>query len=309
MPSFRFVSPAKINLTLDVIRKRADHYHEVEMIMQTIALYDVLHLSTTREEGIFFTCPQTHVPLDGTNLVVKAAEMVFDSFKLPGGIKIHLEKRIPVAAGLGGGSGNGAAVLKALTQIYSLPVQEEELLGFASRLGSDVPFFIKGGTSLCRGRGTDLYPLPPLPDIPLFLVVPPLHLKTPLVYRELQEEEKGRRLWTKQAMQAVIEGDLPLLEKNLGNDLTSPARRMVPSLDRMMEKLTGEGLTPHLTGSGPTLFLLPKEGVNGIEERLNQLLGPRIQIIKTCTTHRGIVEKSKKEGLKDETGCYHTGRG
>lgn len=291
MSSICLCSPAKINLTLDVLGKREDHYHEVEMILQTIALYDVLHLSTTTQKGFFFTCNHPHVPLDGTNLAVQAAEILFQAFQLPGGLTIHLEKEIPVAAGLGGGSGNAAAVLKGITQLYSLPVTAGDLISFASQLGSDVPFFLQGGTTLCLGRGTELYPLSPLPEIPIFLIILPLHLATPAVYQALKGEEQGRKRWTGAAKKAVMDRDLSLLKKNLGNDLAPSARRLAPLLDRSMGILEKEGFTPHLSGSGPAFFFLSGPEPENQKKRLYELLGPRVQIIETCTTPQGIVEK------------------
>lgn len=309
MPSIQLSSRAKINLTLDVLRKREDHYHEVEMIMQTIHLCDDLYLATTEGEGISFECTHPHVPKDETNLILKGAELLFHHYQLLGGLEIYLQKNIPIAAGLGGGSSNGAAVLLGLSHLYSLSLKEDELLFFSSLLGSDVPFFIKGGTQLCTGRGTDLTSLPPLPSLPLLLVVPPLRLKTPVVYGELKEEEKGRRLWSRGVTSFLQEGDISSIKRNLGNDLEAPARRLNPHLNKIMEILLKEGLTPYLTGSGPTLYLFPQGDLEGVKERLQLLLGPEVLIIETKTAMEGILESKGKEGCEDETGCHRTCRG
>lgn len=288
MSSLHLYSYAKINLTLDVIRKREDSYHEVEMIMQSIHLYDTIHLSTTKERGIFFHCSHPDLKERETNLAYRAAELLFQRASLPGGLVIHLKKKIPIAAGLGGGSSNAAAVLEGMTQLYSLTLTKDELSSMAASLGSDVPFFLEGGTMLCKGRGTDLYPLTPLPPMPLLLVVLPVGLKTPRVYSELRKEEKGRRLWTRGVYEAIEKGDFSFMDR-LGNDLEAPARRMSPYLTKMMDRLQEEGLRPYLSGSGPTLFLFPKKEEERLKERLSSLVGSGNHIICTSTSTKGIA--------------------
>lgn len=290
MPSLQLLSPAKINITLDVLKRREDSFHEVEMILQSIALYDEIRLSTTSKRGISFHCSHPHLQDRETNLAYRAAELLSKEYPLPEGLSIHLTKKIPIAAGLGGGSSNGAAVLLGMAYLYSLPLKEGDLLTLAASLGSDVPFFLKGGTILCKGRGTDLYPLSPLPPRPLLLIVPPIRLSTPAVYGELREEEKGRRLWTKRVYEAIERGDLSFVHR-VGNDLEGPARRLNPSLNRIKEILEREGLKPHLSGSGPTLFLFLKKRDPMLKKRLTSLLGPEVLLMSTSTTDGGIVDK------------------
>lgn len=294
MASLQLFSPAKINITLDVLKKREDSFHEVEMILQTIALYDSIQLAITKERGIFFKSSHPNLRDRETNLAFRAAKILFEKYQLPGGLSIHLTKEIPIAAGLGGGSSNGAAVLLGIRQLYSLPLEEEELLFLAASLGSDVPFFLKGGAILCRGRGEKLSPLSPLPSLPLLLLVPPIGLSTPLVYGELREEEKGRRLWTERAFKAMEKGDLSFLD-SLGNDLEGPARRLSPSLNALKETLEKEGLNPYLSGSGPSLFLFLKEEGSALKRRLSSLLGPEVLLMEASTTAQGIIDNQGRE--------------
>ena len=162
--SLLILSFAKVNLSLRILAKRPDNYHEIQTVLQTVSLHDRLNLVKTSGGKIVFTCDDPAIPVDGSNLVVRAAEALREKFRVTSSCEIHLAKRIPVQAGLGGGSSNAAVTLRALTRLWNLPATTPDLLDLAATLGADVPFFIEGGCALATGIGTDLTPLPDLPQ-------------------------------------------------------------------------------------------------------------------------------------------------
>lgn len=179
-------APAKVNLTLIVGARRDDGYHDVSTVMQTVGLYDTLTL--TGGSGLTMTCTDPDLPTDGSNLVLRAAALFCQELHLPvPGLHLHLQKRIPSQAGLGGGSSDAAAVLRAMRTLYAPEVSDAELERMAAALGSDVPFFIRGGTALATGRGERLTPLPRLADGWFVVAKPPEGFSTPAMYRRLDE--------------------------------------------------------------------------------------------------------------------------
>lgn len=180
-------APAKVNLTLIVGARRDDGYHDVSTVMQTVGLYDTLTLSGGGS-GLTMTCTDPDLPTDGSNLVLRAATLFCRELRLPvPDLHLHLQKRIPSQAGLGGGSSDAASVLLALRLLYAPALSDEELERMAAKLGSDVPFFIRGGTALATGRGERLVPLPRLRDGWFVIVKPPEGFSTPVMYRRLDE--------------------------------------------------------------------------------------------------------------------------
>ena len=180
-------APAKVNLTLIVGARRDDGYHNVSTVMQTVGLYDTLTL-TGGGSGLTMTCTDPDLPTDGSNLVLRAAALFCRELRLPApDLHLHLQKRIPSQAGLGGGSSDAAAVLRAMRTLYAPEVSDAELAHMAARLGSDVPFFIRGGTALATGRGEHLAPLPRLREGWFVIVKPPEGFSTPAMYRRLDE--------------------------------------------------------------------------------------------------------------------------
>lgn len=160
------LAPAKINLALHITGKRPDGFHTLKTVMQSVSLCDIVTVEKTDgENGIKISCTDKSIPTDGRNIVFKAAEAFFNRTNIPNrGIKIHIEKHIPSEAGLGGGSSDGAAVFAALNRLYGEPLTEEELCSLSAGTGADIPFCIKGGTTLCEGIGEILTPIKPLPD-------------------------------------------------------------------------------------------------------------------------------------------------
>lgn len=245
-------APAKVNLTLIVGARRDDGYHDVSTVMQTVGLYDTLTL--TGGSGLTMTCTDPNLPTDGSNLVLRAAALFCQELHLPvPDLHLHLQKRIPSQAGLGGGSSDAAAVLRAMRTLYAPEMSDAELERMAAALGSDVPFFIRGGTALATGRGERLTPLPRLADGWVVMVKPPEGFSTPAMYRRL--DELPPQPPQPDGMTAALDaGELRAVAAALCNSL----ERAVP-LDSAVwvirEALQAQGaLAAMLSGSGSAVF-------------------------------------------------------
>jgi 4-diphosphocytidyl-2-C-methyl-D-erythritol kinase len=248
-------SYAKINLTLDILGRRTDGYHELATIMQTIDLYDTICLTATAEETVDVVCSRPE--LNNTdNLVVKAAQKVRERLGLTQGIKIELQKRIPVAAGLAGGSSNASAILLALQRWWNLPLSSTDLLAIAASLGSDVPFFLTGGLALCEGRGEKISPLPahwPTSMRWILLLKPAIGVATASVFRNLPATDYTDGTHSRMVCTA-LRTQSALRPKHLHNGLERGVVAHYPEVAAAREALLQAGAEPHLSGSGPTLF-------------------------------------------------------
>lgn len=182
-------APAKINLSLDALYKRKDNYHELEMVMTTIDLADRLQLVLLEKDCIKLDVKAHFIPDDKRNLVYQAAALLKERFQIKQGVAISLDKSIPVAAGLAGGSSDAAAALKGLNQLWDLNLSLEELADLGAELGSDIPFCLYGGTALATGRGEIIEPLPMMPNCWIVLAKPSISVSTPGVYRDLKVSE------------------------------------------------------------------------------------------------------------------------
>lgn len=248
---------AKINLTLDVLYKRPDGYHEVEMIMQTIDLSDHLLFQEIQSDRVEVSCTVPYIPTDERNLVYKAAKLLKTTYGINKGIAIHIDKRIPVSAGLAGGSSDGAATIRGLNRIWNLNLSVNEMQEFGAKLGSDIPFCISGGTALARGRGEQLIPLTPAPPMWVVLVKPSLAVSTADVYGNLQVSSITQHP-SASRMQRMIElGTSHGLIEELGNVLENVTCNLYPEVLRMKQKMSElSGTVSLMSGSGPTLFCL-----------------------------------------------------
>jgi 4-diphosphocytidyl-2-C-methyl-D-erythritol kinase len=248
---------AKINLTLDVLYKRPDGYHEVEMIMQTVDLSD--HLQFEEREGnlISISCTVPYVPLDNRNLVYKAAELIKNRFGIDKGIHIHLEKNIPVAAGLAGGSSDAAAALRGLNRLWNLGLTLDELAELGAEIGSDVPFCVYGGTAIARGRGEQIHRLPAPAPLWVVLVKPQIAVSTADVYGNLSVSDIREHPDTISMVQALADGDPEEIAKQLKNVLETVTFRMHPEVEKIKWKMLRFGAMGALmSGSGPTVFAI-----------------------------------------------------
>jgi 4-diphosphocytidyl-2-C-methyl-D-erythritol kinase len=244
------VAPAKINLLLRVLGKRPDGYHDLTSVMQQISIYDELTFSL-RPEGIKLSCPGADLPTNDENLVYRAAQSIFSYTGYEAGVEIILNKHIPSAAGLGGGSSDAAITLMALNDLCSLNVGQADLMKIGSKLGADVPFFIFATSAFAEGIGDKLQRMPDLPKINLVLISPTFPLSTKTVYENLNLTlTKKKNNYSIPRFYAL--GDVI---RELHNDLEAVSLAMHPELNDFKQMLVKEGaLGALMSGSGPTLF-------------------------------------------------------
>ena len=248
-------SMAKINLGLDVTGRRPDGYHEVRMIMQTICLYDDIELEATPKAGVSLTSNLPYLPADSRNLAVKAADMLVKAFDIPDGVAIKLNKRIPVAAGLAGGSSNAAAVLVGMNHLFHLGISEEKLMEYGLKLGADVPYCIMRGTALAEGIGEKLTPLPSIPPCHILLAKPGISVSTKYVYEHLDLEGVAHHPDIDGMIEAIYahspEGIISRME-NVLEQVTIPEYPVIEEIRQLMKKTGAAGA--RMSGSGPTVF-------------------------------------------------------
>jgi len=266
-------SPCKVNLLLNILGKRADGFHELETVMYPIRLFDSLDL-TRNGAGIELTCSDPALPTDGKNLVYRAAEAFFNAAKIRGGVRIHLEKRIPLAAGLGGGSGNAATTLLALNELFESPLTSAQLLNIAASLGSDIPFFLQSKPALATGRGEVITPLESFPSLSgsaFLLIHPGFGIATSWAYQELAkfpEALNGRAGRAHELIASLAGPDLRGAARHFYNSLEAPALRKFPILAVFQEFLREHGaLATLMSGSGSTTFAITEN------EQKAQILG------------------------------------
>lgn len=248
-------APAKINLMLDVLHKRNDGFHEVEMIMTMVDLADRLTLSDPGSSRISLSSQSGYIPLDDKNLAVRAARLLRQRFGVSRGVHMHLEKRIPVAAGLAGGSSDAAAALRGLNRLWELGLSMAELEELGAELGSDVPFCVRGGTALATGRGERLEELPNPPRCWVILAKPPINVSTADVYGNLKAAEIDVHPSASSMRQALERGSFADVCGGLGNVLEDVTLKLYPDVGRLkgvMEHLGADGVL--MSGSGPTVF-------------------------------------------------------
>ena len=246
---------AKINLTLDILSKRTDGYHDVRMIMQSLALADKITLCRTDEEGIILETDAPDIPKDDRNLCVRAARNLYERFKLPGGLRIELEKHIPAAAGLAGGSSDAAAVLQGIRELYDLPLDDAELMKEGKKIGADVPFCIQGGTALSEGIGELLTNVSASLPFVILLVKPPAAVSTKKIYEAFDRTIPSERPDTEGMLQALREGDAEMIAARLVNVLEPVTAAMHPEIMKIRGKMLDLGASgARMSGSGPTVF-------------------------------------------------------
>lgn len=241
---------AKINLNLDITGKSSDgNYHTVEMVMQTVDIYDTV--SVTVDDKISIKC-NGDLPENEENIAYKAAKEFFDFAKIDGGAEIKIKKRIPIAAGLGGGSSDAAAVIVALNTLYNTDFDTEDLIKIAEDVGSDVPFFIEGGTQLAEGRGTILTPLPELPECAFLIIKDGFKLSTGEMYRKFDSLTDIPHPDSQMLVNAICEGDLFEASKNMQNVFELLYNKeFLKTKDELCEN---GALCACLSGSGPSIF-------------------------------------------------------
>ena len=251
---------AKINLTLDVTGRRADGYHTVCMVMQSVALHDEIRVTVTQGEkkprGIILTCNLPYLPVDERNLAWRAADLFYqETGVLPGTCEIHIDKRIPIAAGLAGGSSDAAAVLRALAVLHAVGLTDDELCAMGLKLGADVPYCLRGGTMLAEGIGEELRPLAPMPHCWVVLCKPPFAVSTKDVYRAMDEVDIKKRPDTAGMVKALEKGDYSGVCRRLSNVMelvTATKRRQIGEIKAFLTENGADGTL--MSGSGPTVY-------------------------------------------------------
>lgn len=257
MDSISLKAPAKINLFLEVLKKRPDGYHEIETILQELDLADNLTLKETSSPEIIIQCPNPHIPIDSRNLAYKAAFLLKKYVgEKKRGVIISIEKNIPIAAGLGGGSSDAAATLKGLNRLWALHLDTRTLSNLAQEIGMDVPFFIRGGLGLATGRGEEVSVLKPLTETWFILAVPPLKVSTAWAYGQLSISSLTRKIKeNKMILKAIRSGDIVEMGRQLFNRLEEVTMKRHRELVYLKESLLSTGAKGALmSGSGPVVF-------------------------------------------------------
>ena len=246
---------AKINLGLDVTGRRADGYHMVRMIMQNVDLYDTLTFEESAEKGIRLYTSSPSIPADEHNLIWKVCALLMDKYHIESGVTVTLEKRIPVAAGMAGGSTDGAAAFMGMNELFALGLSGQEMCEMAVRLGADIPYCILGGTALAEGIGEILTPLPDMPECAIIIAKPAIGVSTKWVYTELDSREIASHPDIDGIRDAIARGDLQSVQKLLGNVLepvTTARYTVITEIEQIMK--THGALNAMMSGSGPTVF-------------------------------------------------------
>ena len=246
---------AKINLGLDVLRRRENGYHDLRMIMQTVDLYDVITMEKTKEEGIRLTSNVPGLACDESNLICKVAKLMTETCSLSDGFIFHLEKNIPMAAGMAGGSTDAAAVFHGINELCDLKLSKEELCGLGVKIGADVPYCIMGGTYLAEGIGEILTPLPSFPETPMVVLKPAFDVSTRYVYENLHANELKEHPDIDGQIRALKEGDVHLLAELMGNVLQNVTIEKYPQIREIKERMLQLGsFGSMMSGSGPSVF-------------------------------------------------------
>lgn len=245
----------KINLGLDVLGRRENGYHDVRMVMQTLYLYDNVTLIKKEEPGIEIESNLYFLPKDSGNIAWKAANLLMEEFHIPGGIKIILNKYIPVAAGMAGGSSNAAAVLYGMNKMYKLGLSQQELMDRGVKLGADVPYCIMRGTVLAEGIGEILSPLPPMPKCQVLIAKPPVSVSTKAVYEAIDSKEIADHPDIDGILEGLKNQDLDKIASSMGNVLEKVTIDMHPEIAQIKNCMLENGAVgAMMSGSGPTVF-------------------------------------------------------
>lgn len=255
MDTIRLKARAKINLGLDVVRRRKDGYHEVKMVMQMLRLYDQIDIEKTQESGIFVRSNLSFLPTDERNIAYKAAKVMIDQFGLEQGVIIRIEKHIPVAAGMAGGSTDCAAVLYGMNKLFGLRLNQKKLRELGVKLGADVPYCLMRQTALSEGIGEILTPISPLQDCPILIAKPSVSVSTRHVYEHLKLDEQTMHPDIDGIVTALADGDLYGVTDRMANVLETVTVPEHPVIDEIKKQMMASGAVNALmSGSGPTVF-------------------------------------------------------
>lgn len=284
---------AKINLGLDVIRRREDGYHDVRMIMQTIQMYDQLEMEKKGSKGIALTTNLSYIPVNENNLVYKAAKLLMDQYQIQEGVSIHLNKFIPVAAGMAGGSSDAAAALVGMNKLFRLGMSKEELMKVGVKIGADVPYCIMRGTALSEGIGEKLTALPSLPACYILIGKPGVSVSTKFVYTNLKLDEKTKHPDIDRMLDALQRQDLYGITDRMENVLESVTVPAYPVIQEIKDHMKAHGaLNALMSGSGPTVFGIfdDKKKAEFACEKLKESGLTRQTFLTTAFNHGGTPD-------------------
>lgn len=301
MNEIRLRAHAKVNLGLDVLRRREDGYHDVKMVMQNIDLFDKICIKKNSGKGITMRTNLSFLPTDGSNLAYKAAKLLMDEFGLDGALYIDLYKFIPVAAGMAGGSSDAAAVLYGINKLFELDLSLEELMKRGVKLGADIPYCLMGGTVLAEGIGEKLTKLKPFPDCYFVVAKPPFSVSTRFVYENLVLDSNTKHPDIDGILASIEQGDIYGVADRLENVLESVTAKEYPDIEEVKKIMKESGaLNSLMSGSGPTVFGLFDDRAKA--EACNMALRQDTRV-KTCYVVRNCVggfenQKEDKENVK-----------
>ena len=262
MDEIKLKALAKINLGLDVVRRREDGYHEVRMVMQTIHLYDQLLIQKSETPGIQIHSNLSFLPVNENNLVYKAGKLLMDEFDIHTGVSVELNKRIPVAVGMAGGSTDAAAMLYGMNQLFGLKLKRKDLMERGVQIGADVPYCIMRGTALAEGIGEKLSSLPPMVKCPVLIAKPAVSVSTKFVYQNLKLNEQTPHPDIDALITDIRNSDLDNICADMGNVLETVTIPNYPVIAQIKEQMLKSGAKASMmSGSGPTVF-----GLFGDEE-------------------------------------------
>lgn len=289
MNSIQLKSRAKINLSIDVLGKREDGYHLVEMIMQTIDLFDKIKIFSLKEDTLIIESNSLDIPLDSTNIVYKAADLIKKQYNIKEGVKIIIEKNIPIAAGMAGGSSNAAAVLVGLNQLWQLKLSENKLKELGLKLGADVPFCIGGQTALAENIGEKLTKIDGLSENIFILVCKPeLFVSTKEIYEEIDSKIIEKRPNNKLLIQLLKENKIQQIADNMYNVLEEVTRERYPVIEEIEKiMMENDALGSMMSGSGPTVFGLYRNREDA-ENCKNKLLKKFSQVYIVKSHNKGV---------------------
>lgn len=261
MDSIRLKARAKINLVLDVLGKREDGYHEVRMVMQTIGIYDRLILTKIPEEEIRITSNLAFLPVNENNLIYKAIKLLKDEYHFPGGVSVDLNKFIPVAAGMAGGSTDAASTMFGVNRLFGLNLSMGKMMELGVRLGADVPYCVMRGTALAEGIGEKLTRITPVPHMWILIAKPQINVSTRLVYEQLDMGGIQKHPDIDGIIRAIEAQDVVRIAQSMGNVLENVTVPLYPVIETIKQDMLSHGaINAMMSGSGPTVFgIFPDE--------------------------------------------------
>lgn len=261
MESIRLKARAKINLGLDVLGKRENGYHDVQMVMQTIGIYDRLIMTKIPEDEIRIISNLSFLPVNENNLIYKAIKMLKDEYHFQGGVEVNLNKFIPVAAGMAGGSTDAASAMFGVNRLYRLGLSTKKMMDLGVNLGADVPYCVMRGTALAEGIGEKLTKLPAVPHMWLLVAKPPINVSTRIVYESLDMNGVTEHPDIDGIIQAVKDQDVNAIAAKMGNVLENVTIPLYPVIDMIKQDMLSHGaINAMMSGSGPTVFgIFPDE--------------------------------------------------